>query len=123
MTGLLFLAGLLVSSRLAFVAAIVGSLIGALVAWGMGAAEAAIYSGAFGFNSVLTAIALGSVFLRPNMASLAYAALATAVTPLAYAAVSALLEPVGMPAMTLPFVLVVWVFVLAKPVFPRLKAS
>lgn len=120
-TGALFLAGLLVSSRLGFVAAIAGSLIGAMVAWGMGAAEAAIYSGAFGFNSVLTAIALASVFLRPSTASLAYAGLATMVTPLAYAAVSALLEPVGMPAMTLPFVLVVWVFVLAIPLFPRLQ--
>ena len=122
-TGGLFLAGLLVSSRAAGAAALAGSLIGLLTAWGMGAAEPAIRSGAFGFNSVLTAIALASVFFRPSVASLAYAALATVATTVVFAAVSAALEPVGMPAMTLPFVLVVWVFILAAPLFPRVSRA
>lgn len=30
--------------------------------------------------------------------------------------------PLGMPALTLPFVLVVWLFVLAGPFFSRLRA-
>ncbi|MNE13158.1 Urea transporter [compost metagenome] len=122
-TGGLFLIGLLISSRSAAAAALAGSLIGLLVAWGMGAAEPAIRSGAFGFNSVLTAIALASVFLRPSVASLAYAGLATMATTVVFAAVSAALAPVGMPAMTLPFVLVVWVFVLAAPLFPRISRA
>lgn len=120
-TGLLFVVGLLVSSRLACVAALLGSLTGLLVAWGMGAAEPAIRSGAFGFNCVLTAIALGGVFFVLSRASAAYALLATIVTAVVFAAVSAALEPLGMPALTLPFVLVVWVFVLAGPIFPRLR--
>lgn len=122
-TGGLFLVGLAISSRTAGAAALAGSLIGLLTAWGMGAAEPAIRSGAFGFNSVLTAIALASVFFRPSVASLAYAALATVATTMVFAAVSAALEPVGMPAMTLPFVLVVWVFVLAAPLFPRVQRT
>lgn len=61
-TGIVFAIGLLISSRLACFTALIGSFTGLLVAWGMGAAEPAIRSGAFGFNSVLTAIALGSVF-------------------------------------------------------------
>lgn len=120
-TGGLFIAGLLVSSRPAAAAALAGSLIGLSVACGMGAAEPAIRSGAFGFNSVLTAIALASVFFRPSVASLIYAGLATMATTVVFAAVSAALAPVGMPAMTLPFVLVVWAFVLAAPLFPRLE--
>lgn len=36
------------------------SYAGLLAAWGMGAAEPAMRSGAFGFNAVLTAIALGA---------------------------------------------------------------
>ena len=118
-TGGLFVVGLLISSRPAAAAALGGSLIGLLAAWGMGAAEPAIRSGAFGFNSVLTAIALASVFLRPGVFSLVYAGLATIAAAVVFAAVSAALEPIGMPAMTLPFVLVVWVFVMAASLFPR----
>jgi urea transporter len=122
-TGGLFLAGLLISSRSAGAAALAGSLIGLLVAWGMGAAEPAIRSGAFGFNGVLTAIALAGVFFRPSLAVVAYAVLATVASTVVYAAVSAALAPLGMPALTLPFVLVVWVFVLAAPAFPRVQKA
>ncbi|HUH90749.1 MAG TPA: urea transporter [Lysobacter sp.] len=40
-----------------------------------------------------------------------------------FAALSAALEPLGMPALTLPFVLVTWCFVAAGPLFPRLRAT
>lgn len=120
-TGLLFAVGLLISSRAACAAALLGSLTGLTVAWGMGAAEPAIRSGAFGFNSVLTAIALGGVFFVLDAASAAYALLAAIMTAVVFAAVSAALEPLGMPALTSPFVLVVWLFVLASPLFPRLR--
>lgn len=120
-TGGLFLAGLLASSRQAGAAALAGSLIGLMVAWGMGAAEPAIRAGAFGFNAALTAIALASVFFRPGVATLAYAVLGSVAATVAYAALSAALAPLGMPALTLPFVVVVWVFVLAAPAFSRLQ--
>lgn len=122
-TGALFAAGLLIASRIAFAAALVGSLGGLLVAWGMGAAEPAIRAGAFGFNSVLVAIALSSVFLAPNRASIGYAMLGVAVTPLVVAALTAALEPLGLPALTLPFVLVTWVFLLACREFERFRGS
>lgn len=121
-TGILFAIGLLVSSRLACAAAVMGSAVGLFVAWGMGAAEPAIRSGAFGFNSTLTAIALVSVFLVLDWVSAAYALLAVVTTAVVFAALSAALKPIGMPAMTAPFVIVVWVFLLARPVFPALKS-
>ncbi|MGH8504454.1 MAG: urea transporter [Stenotrophobium sp.] len=122
-TGVIFTAGLLIASRRACAAALLGSLIGLLVAWGMGAAEPAIRAGAFGFNPALTAIALGSVFFAINTASVAYTALAAITTTVVFAAVSAALEPLGMPALTAPFVLVVWGFLFASPIFPRLRPA
>lgn len=122
-TGVMIAAGLLVASRAALAAGLAGSLAGLLVAWGMGAAEPAIRAGAFGFNGALTAIALASVFLAPGVRSAAYALLAAIVTPFAAAATAAALEPLGMPALTLPFVLVTWVFLFARRMFPRLGAA
>ncbi|AYJ86014.1 urea transporter [Sphingomonas paeninsulae] len=120
-TGILFAVGLIISSRMACATALAGSLTGLLVAWGMGAAEPAIRSGAFGFNSVLVAIAFGSVFFVRDKVSIVYALLATIATAFVFAAVSAALEPLGIPALTLPFVLVTWLFLFASPVFPRLR--
>lgn len=122
-TGIIFAAGLFVAARMAFATALIGSLIGLLVAWGMGAAEPAIRAGAFGFNGVLVAIALGSVFFALNKTSIAYALLATIATPFVYAAVSAALQPLGVPALTLPFVLVTWTFLFASKLFPTLHVA
>ena len=113
-SGLLLLAGLLWASPRAGIAAVLGSAVGALVAWGMGAAEPAIRAGMYGYNSALVAMALSCVFLRPGAATYAYALLAAAITPFVAAATMASLAPLGMPALTLPFVLVTWVFVLAS---------
>lgn len=120
-TGVFFLLGLLVSSRRMFLTALFGSLTGLLVAWGMGAAEPAIRSGAFGFNCVLTAIAMVSFGFALNKAASAfYVLLATISSAIVFAAASTALKPVGMPALTLPFVLAVWIFVLAVRQFPGL---
>ena len=120
-TGVLFLAGLVISSRQCFVMALVGSLMGMCSAWLLGASEPAIRSGAFGFNAVLTAIALGSVFLKSNLITLVYTIFGTVMATVTFAAISAAFEPIGMPAMTLPFVVVTWVFILASVNFPSMK--
>lgn len=122
-TGAIFVAGLLVSSRVAAGVALAGSCAGLLVAWGLGAAEPAIRAGAFGFNSVLTAIALGSGLFTPRAAAAAYTTLAVVVTAVVFAAMSAALEPLGMPALTSPFVLVTWLFLLAGPLFRQLRSG
>lgn len=122
-TGGVFVVGLLISSRWACGAALLGSFVGALVAWGMGAAEPAIRSGAFGFNAVLTAIVFSGGFFALTRASAGYGALAVVTSAVVFAALSAALEPIGMPALTAPFVLVVWLFVLASPRFVRIRAA
>ncbi|MCC7340536.1 MAG: urea transporter, partial [Bryobacterales bacterium] len=119
--GALFLLGLFLSSRAAGVAALAGSFTGLLAAWGMGASETSIHAGLFGFNSVLVAIALGGVFFAPGRATAAYAFLALIATPVVTAAISAAMQPFGLPGLTLPFVLVTWVFLWAAPVFAKLR--
>ncbi|OTG65557.1 urea transporter [Acinetobacter silvestris] len=119
-TGLFFIIGLLISSRVVCIAALLGSLLGALVAWGMGAAEPAIRAGAFGFNSVLTAIVFGGGIFIMNKSTAVYGILAVIVTAVVFAALSATLEPLGMPALTSAFILVVWLFVLAAPYFSNI---
>lgn len=116
LSGAIFLLALLVSHRLS--ALMAGSMIGLLVAWLWGAAEPAIHSGAFGFNSVLVGIALAVVLPRFGWREGLFSLLAMlitpfVITPFVYAALSAALEPVGMPALTLSFVWVVRVFLLA----------
>lgn len=120
-TGILFTIGLLINSRMACVAALFGSLLGVLIAWGMGAAEPAIRAGAFGFNNVLTAIVFaGGIFLI-NKSTAIYGVFAVIVTSFVFAALSASLEPIGMPALTSAFILVVWLFILAAPLFSKIK--
>lgn len=120
-TGLVLTLGLLVSSWRAGVAALGGSMLGVLVAWGLGAAEPAIAAGIFGFNGVLVAIALGSGHFAPGRRAMFYIVLATVVTPLVTAAVTAAVQPFGLPGLTLPFVLVTWLFLWAAPAFPALR--
>ena len=120
-TGLLFVAGLLIASRSACAAGLTGSLVGLLAAWAMGAAEPALRAGLYGFNSVLVAIALATVFLAGDGAAVLYALAASVVAVLVTAALSAAFAPFGLPALTLPFVLVTWTFLFAANQFARLR--
>lgn len=120
-TGALFVLGLLVASRRAGVAALVGSALGLLVAWVLGAAEPALRGGLYGFNSVLVAIALATVFLAGDAAAWLYALLASVAAVFVTAALSAAFEPFGVPALTLPFVLVTWTFLFAASQFAPLR--
>lgn len=120
-TGALFAIGLLISSRRTAIAALLGSLAGLLVAWPMGAAEPAMQSGVFGFNCVLTAIAMESAGFAVDRVYALYALVAVAASSVVFAALSGVLQPAGMPALTLPFVLVTWVFISAGQYFPRFR--
>lgn len=119
-TGLIFVVGLLISSWLVGGVGVWGSLIGMFIAWGVSAVGSAIHPDAFGFNYGLTAIALGSVFFILNAASAIYALLAVLTTANIFAAISAL-KPLGMSVLTAPFVLILGLFLLAGPLFRRVR--
>jgi urea transporter len=72
---------------------------------------------------VLTAVALGTVFHPPGWRVAAYAALGTVFTVIAQAAFNVALTPLAIPALTAPFVLVTWLFLLPRQSFERTAPS
>jgi urea transporter len=113
---LLFLAGLAVNSRAAAIAALAGAIVAVVTAHLLGAESDLVTGGLLGFSPVLTAVALATVFNRPGLRVVAYAALGTVFTVVAQAAMNVALTPLAIPALTAPFVLVTWMFLLARPV-------
>jgi urea transporter len=112
---LLILIGLAAGSVAAAAYALAAALISVVVAHLLGAESQLITAGLVGFNPILTAIALGTVFYRPGLRSALYALLATIVTVLVQGAMVAAVTPFAIPTLTAAFVLVTWLFLLAKP--------
>ncbi|MEA3639696.1 MAG: urea transporter [Lamprobacter sp.] len=112
---LLILIGLAVGSIAAAGYALAAALISVVVAHLLGAESQLITGGLVGFNPILTAIAVGTVFARPGLRSGLYALLATIVTVLVQGAMVAAVTPFAIPTLTASFVLVTWLFLLAKP--------
>jgi urea transporter len=73
-----------------------------------------ITGGLLGFSPVLTAVALGTVFYQPSWRVAVYAAVATVFTVITQAALNVALTPFAIPALTAPFVLVTWIFLLPR---------
>ena len=113
-TGALFLVAIGIGSWRCALFAVLGSAVSVAVAVAFGAKAAAIGAGLFGFSAVLTAIAVGAVFNAPSLRATLYAMLATVFTVIAQAALDTALTPVGIPTLTFPYVLAMWLFLLPK---------
>jgi urea transporter len=116
---LLLLAGLAVNSLAAAAFALAGAIVAVLTAHLFGAESELITGGLLGFSPVLTAIALGTVFYRPSLRVAAYTALGTVFTVVVQAALNVALTPFAIPALTAPFVLVTWLFLLPRQCFEQ----
>jgi urea transporter len=114
---LLLLAGLAVSSLAAAAFALAGAILAVLTAHLFGAESELITGGLLGFSPVLTAIALGTVFYQPSLRVATYTALGTVFTVIAQAALNVALTPFAIPALTAPFVLASWIFLLPRQCF------
>jgi urea transporter len=121
LTGVIFLLAILVNSRISAGFAALGSALGLLTALALGGNGVAIYHGLYGFNPVLCAIALGGLFFVLTWRSAVYALVAAVFSTIVFAAIAVLLSPIGMPALTAPFVLVTWLFLLPKAGFQTLQ--
>jgi urea transporter len=110
-----------VNSRVGFGFALLGSALGGLTALVLGGDGVAIYHGLYGFNAVLTGIALGDLFLVLNWRSTIYALIGAIFSAIVFAAIAVALSPIGMPALTAPFVLTAWVFLLPTAGFRALQ--
>ena len=111
-TGIFFLAALFVSSRWAALWAAIGSAVSLFMVLLYQAAGSDIANGLYGFSPVLTAIALGCTFYKPNWRSAIWALLGIIVTVFIQAGMDAMMMPFGMPTFTAPFCLATWLFLL-----------
>jgi urea transporter len=121
LTGVIFLVAILVNSRISAAFAGLGSAVALLTALAIGADGFLIYHGLYGFNAVLCAIALGGLFFVLTWKSAVYALLAAVFSVPVFAAIAVLLSPIGMPALTAPFVLTTWLFLWPKAGFRVLE--
>lgn len=119
LSGVIFALALAVASRRVFVLAVLAALASTAVAIAVGLDAGAVRSGLFGYNAVLAAIALGGVFLPPGRPSFMLALVAAAVMPLLQTAFSLALAPIGLPTLSVPFLLVTWAVLLAARALAR----
>ncbi|PTR16532.1 urea transporter [Nitrosospira sp. Nsp2] len=111
--GILFLIGIAIVSLRGAAMALTGSVVGVVVPTLLGANQTLIEMGLYGFNPVLTMMAIGWVFLKPSGRSAVLALLAGILTVVCQAGLANFLAPVGLPTLTFPFVLVMWMFLFA----------
>ena len=96
--------------------------LGAALVLGAGAGPTA--SGLYGFSAVLTAMAVGSAFEKLSFRAVLYAVVATVFTVVVQAAFNTALSPLGVPPLTFPYVLTMWLFLLPGiDLTPRPKPS
>ena len=120
LSGLIFVVAIAVNSRVSAGFALLGSAVGLLTALALGGDGFSAYHGLFGFNAVLCAIAIGGVFFVLTWRSAVYALVAAVFSVPAFSAIAVLLSPIGMPALTAPFVLTTWLFLWPKAGFRAL---
>jgi urea transporter len=111
--GILFLVGIAIVSLRGALMALGGAVVGVIIPMLFGANQNAIEMGLYAFNPVLTMMAVGWVFLKPTGRSAALALLAGILTVVCQAGLASFLTPIGLPTLTFPFVLVMWMFLFA----------
>lgn len=112
LSAVLLVAGLAVNSIPAAVFAVAGATVAVVTAHMLGAEDALITGGLLGFSPLLTAIALGCVFYRPSFRVALYALAGTVFTVILQGAMNLAFTPFGLPALTAPFVVATWLFLL-----------
>ncbi|MBX3617961.1 urea transporter [Nitrosomonas sp.] len=111
--GILFLIGIAITSLRGAFMALSGAIVGVVVPIFLGADKTLIEMGLYAFNPVLTMMAVGWVFLKPTTGSALLALLAGILTIICQAGLANFLAPIGLPTLTFPFVLVMWMFLFA----------
>ncbi len=121
--GVIFLVGLLVAGWVTGVVAVLSSVIGLLTGWALGAQAADLGAGLYGYNSVLTGLALFGTFVAVSPVSTVYAVIGAVSAAGLTAGIGDLFSVVGGHTLTWPFVLVSWVFLAAVPMLTRIERA
>lgn len=117
---LLYIAVFWASWRLGLYA-LIGSALALLIAYGLGGEHSLITHGLYGYNAILTCMAVTFVFsTKSNRFRIISGIVATCLTVPLTASITTLLLPYGLPALTLPYVLCTWLFLGARKVLPKL---
>lgn len=110
--GLFILVGIFIGSRKAGIYAVIANLVGFVIVGLLGGNYTDINEGLFGYNLVLTAIALGVTF-KTTMNSYLVTGCGVLLTVFIHLGLNTLLEPFGLPALTMPFILATWLMLFA----------
>ena len=121
LAGVLVAAGILVYSRIAFVASVAGFAIAYWFYWGIGVDTAVLGYSCIGYNYILSSIAISSIFLVPSPVSFLAAALLIPLTAIIAIAVEPVLGLFNLAALSLPFNVVVLLFLYALKLRIRIK--
>ncbi|MDG0823429.1 MAG: urea transporter [Staphylococcus equorum] len=110
--GILILIGIFIASRKAGTFAIIANIIGFAAVTVLGGNHDQINDGLFGYNVILTVLALGVAFSTriPRYISIVLGILLTVVL---HAGMTTLLTPFGLPVFTLPFIIATWIMLFA----------
>jgi urea transporter len=121
LAGLFIAIGLLINSRISFVLSIFGFLIGYFFYYYLqGDFSQLIYS-YIGFNFILTAIALGGFFVVPSRRSFLLLLLTIPTIALLISGLQTIFTQFNLPLYSLPFNIVVWLFLSAMLVRTKAK--
>ena len=102
----------LINSWVTGIWAAIGSALALLTVVALKASGSDISDGLYGYSPVLTAIALATVFYKPNFRSALWAVLGILVTVFIQAGMYMLMAPVGIATLTGPFCITTWLFLL-----------
>jgi len=111
-TGLIILIAIMITSVPLALVALVASMIGTWICLSSGANKSSVNEGIFGYNSVLTGLAL-SLYLSGDNRWL-FAIIGAAVASLFTAAMMNVLNRLKIPILTFPYILLTWLVLLAS---------
>lgn len=100
--------------------AIIGNAAALITSYLLGGEHSLISMGLYGYNAILTIIAVSIVFKENQRFALLTGIIAACLTVPITASMDTWLLPYGLPALTMPFVLCTWLFLGARKVLPSL---
>lgn len=119
-SGILILIGIFWAGWKLGLYAVLGSVVAMLTAYFLGAEVSMLNSGLYGFNAVLTMLAVGVVFDAKSRFAPITGIIAAIVSVPITASVTTWMMPYGLPTLTMPFVLSTWLFLAARKALPNI---
>jgi urea transporter len=118
---LFILVAIAVNSRRAALLALGGSVLATCTAYVLGASGSMVSSGAYGVNGALTSVFLGLMLPLDELRGWIYPLAGALMATIALAASVSILQPLGLPVLLVPFVLVTWTLSEVTRGFPTLS--